>query len=151
MFWGMANHLGRFLGASGPSESREQVITGFVQPKLGHMSYGRRYPPEETLNPDECIIYFTPWRCPRTLTPHPPCSWPSDGSGAAESDPKWFPLPLIIGFITKIKFLRTKVQFHSLKLSLASYRPFTLYLTLRSMWWDSHSHSDILEYPDSLI
>ena len=25
MFWGMANHLGRFLGAPGPSESREQV------------------------------------------------------------------------------------------------------------------------------
>ena len=25
MFWGMANHLGRFLGASGPSEGQEQV------------------------------------------------------------------------------------------------------------------------------
>ena len=25
MFWDMANHLGRFSGASGPSECREQV------------------------------------------------------------------------------------------------------------------------------
>ena len=80
---------------------------------------------------------FTPWSCPLPPTAPPPCSWPSDRSEAPENGPKWFSIPQNMGFDTKIKSLpcsKPKLQFHSLKLSLASYRPTTLFLTFRLIW-----------------
>ena len=83
---------------------------------------------------------FTPWSCSWPLTAPPHCSWPLDTSETLECDPKWFLLPKNICFDVKIKSLvcsEPKLQNHSLKLSLASNSPSTLFLTFRSIWGSS--------------
>ena len=58
-------------------------------------------------------------------------------SEVSENGPNEFPIPKNLGIDTKIKSLacsEPKLQFHSLKSSLASYSPSTLFLTFRWVW-----------------
>ena len=63
--------------------------------------------------------------------------WPSVQSQAPENGPKWFIIAKHMGIDSKSKSvlsLEPKLQFHSLKSFLASYSPFPLFLTFRSIW-----------------
>ena len=54
-----------------------------------------------------------------------------------ENGSKWFPMAKKTGLEAKIKSLEDSeqnLQFHSLKWSLASYSPSTLFLTFRWVW-----------------
>ena len=94
--------------------------------------------------PKSSLLHFqnqcynlTPRSCPWPPTAPPPCSCPPVQSQAPENGPKWFIIAKHMGVDSKSKSvlsLEPKLQFYSLKSFLASYSPFTLFLTFRSIW-----------------
>ena len=121
----------------------------FWQPKSRYRHKPDHLPPEHTtnfgnqieeigINQTICLIYsFTPWSSPWPPTTPPPCSWPWGGCETFENGSKWFPMAKNLGLEAKFKSLEDSeqnLQFHSLKSSLASYSPSTLFLTFRWAW-----------------
>ena len=87
--------------------------------------------PKSSISHDQnSICKFTPWSHPGPPTDPSPCSWHSDWAKAPENGPKWFPYHKTLGLTPKA-CPEPKIQFRSLKLSMAYFISSTPFLTFR--------------------